>query len=206
MALISIPNTFTVGAVIVASQHNSNFSTIYSDYNGNVDNNNIAASAAIVDTKLAQISTASKVSGAALTSLSSVPSGAGQLPGVNGGIPSGCILMWSGTIATIPSGFVLCNGSNSTPDLRNQFICCADADSGGAAKTTVTGAALQSHATGLVLAHTHAYDTPPTPGAGGSGASYSGTPGSSTTGAVNSGNSNSKNIPVFYALAYIMKT
>ncbi len=52
MALITIPNTFSAGAVIVASQHNSNFSTISSDYNGNIDNTNISASAAIAYSKL----------------------------------------------------------------------------------------------------------------------------------------------------------
>lgn len=52
MSLISIPNTFSAGAVIIASQHNSNFSTIYSDYNGNIDNTNIVASAGIVASKL----------------------------------------------------------------------------------------------------------------------------------------------------------
>ena len=83
MALISVPFTFTVGSTIVASQHNLNFSTIYGDYNGNIDNTNIVASAAIVDSKLATISTAGKVSGAALTSLTSVPSGAGLLPRAN---------------------------------------------------------------------------------------------------------------------------
>ena len=61
MALVSIPNTFTVGAVIVASQHNANFSTIYSDYNGNITDANISASANIADTKLAQITTASVI-------------------------------------------------------------------------------------------------------------------------------------------------
>jgi len=30
--------------------------------------------------------------------------------------------MWSGTLATIPSGWILCDGTNSTPDLRNRFI------------------------------------------------------------------------------------
>lgn len=85
MSLISIPFTFSVGAVIVASQHNSNFSTIYSDYDGNIDNTNIASNAAIVDTKLAQITTAGKVSGAALVSLGSIPSGSGIIPVVNGG-------------------------------------------------------------------------------------------------------------------------
>ncbi len=83
MSLISIPNTFTVGAVIVASQHNSNFSVIYSDYNGNIDNTNIAANAAIADTKLSQITTASKVSATAITGLASLPAGAGVVPVAN---------------------------------------------------------------------------------------------------------------------------
>lgn len=125
MSIIVIPNTFSAGATIIASQHNSNFSTIYNDYNGNIDNNNISASAAIAysklnlvgtivnadvstsaaiaysklnltgavlnadlagliaDSKLSTISTAGKVSGAALTSLSSIPSGAGVIPTVN---------------------------------------------------------------------------------------------------------------------------
>lgn len=52
MSIISIPFTFSAGAVIIASQHNTNFSTIYSDYNGNIDNNNIVASAGIVYSKL----------------------------------------------------------------------------------------------------------------------------------------------------------
>lgn len=85
MALVSIPFTFTVGAVIVASQHNSNFTTIYSDYNGNITNDNLSASAAIADSKLAQITTAGKVSGAALITLGSIPSGAGTIPAKNGG-------------------------------------------------------------------------------------------------------------------------
>lgn len=105
MSIISIPFTFSAGAVIVASQHNSCFSVIYSDYNGFIDNNNIVAaagivyskltltggilnadinaSAAIVDTKLAQITTASKVSGTSITGLASLPSGAGVIPAVN---------------------------------------------------------------------------------------------------------------------------
>lgn len=52
MSLITIPNTFSAGAVIVASQHNSNFSTIASDYNGNIDNTNIAPGASIAYSKL----------------------------------------------------------------------------------------------------------------------------------------------------------
>lgn len=67
-------------------------------------------------------------------------------------IPPGTILLWSGTIATIPSGFQLCNGTNGTPDLRDKYIVCAKQDSGGAAKTNITGSLLQ---TGGTITHTH---------------------------------------------------
>jgi microcystin-dependent protein len=72
-------------------------------------------------------------------------------------IPSGVIVMWSGTIATIPSGWFLCDGSNSTPDLRNRFIIAANADDAGVAKTAVTGSATQSGGTkdAIVVSHTH---------------------------------------------------
>ena len=33
---------------------------------------------------------------------------------------TGMILLWSGSIASIPSGWSLCNGSNGTPDLRDR--------------------------------------------------------------------------------------
>ena len=85
MSLITTPNFFVVGNPIIASQHNANFFNIVNDYDGNIDNSNISASAAIADTKIAAIVTAGKVSGAALTSLNSIPSGGGALPTKNGG-------------------------------------------------------------------------------------------------------------------------
>lgn len=36
--------------------------------------------------------------------------------------PAGGIIMWSGSIASIPSGWALCNGSSGTPDLRDKFV------------------------------------------------------------------------------------
>lgn len=66
MASINKQFTFENDTVIKHSDHNTNFDTIYNDYNGNITNFNIAAGAAIVDTKLAQISTASKVTAAAI--------------------------------------------------------------------------------------------------------------------------------------------
>ena len=35
---------------------------------------------------------------------------------------SGMIILWSGAQNAIPSGFVLCDGQNSTPDLRDRFV------------------------------------------------------------------------------------
>ncbi len=40
----------------------------------------------------------------------------------NSNVPQGGIIMWSGTIASIPAGWSLCNGSNGTPDLTDKFI------------------------------------------------------------------------------------
>jgi hypothetical protein len=37
-------------------------------------------------------------------------------------MPSGGIIMWSGTIASIPVGWALCDGANGTPDLTDKFI------------------------------------------------------------------------------------
>jgi len=64
----------------------------------------------------------------------------------------GMILLWHGSIASIPSGWALCNGSNGTPDLRNRFVVCANADDSGVAKSTILGGALQ---TGGAVGHTH---------------------------------------------------
>ena len=37
-------------------------------------------------------------------------------------IPIGLIVMWAGSIEYLPTGWVICNGSNGTPDLRGKFI------------------------------------------------------------------------------------
>jgi len=40
----------------------------------------------------------------------------------------GIIVIWSGTIDNIPSGWYLCDGTNGTPDLRSRFIYGASAN------------------------------------------------------------------------------
>ena len=41
---------------------------------------------------------------------------------VTASFPSGGIILWSGSVASIPSGWYLCDGNNSTPDLRDKFV------------------------------------------------------------------------------------
>jgi hypothetical protein len=74
-------------------------------------------------------------------------------------VPSGLISMWSGSIASIPTGWVLCNGSNSTPDLRNKFIIGAHSDTAGVAYTTITGSNTTTGGTkdAIVVSHTHTF-------------------------------------------------
>ena len=159
-------------------------------------------------------------------------------------VPRGGIIMWSGSIATIPTGWKLCDGNNGTPNLTNKFIIGADADVTGVSRTTVEGSATKgggakdavvvthSHTysgttAATDLSHTHSYNTS-NPSGVGSPSSTDTTPGeaantiSSTTGAA-SGTMNhshtytgttdsagvdgtNKNLPPYYALAFIMKT
>jgi hypothetical protein len=60
---------------------------------------------------------------------------------------AGMIMLWSGSSATIPSGWLLCDGSNSTPDLRNRFVV-------GATSTYAVGATGGS-ANAIVVSHNH---------------------------------------------------
>ena len=96
---------------------------------------------------------------------------------VQAALPSGVIVMWSGSIASIPSGWLLCNGSSGTPDLRDRFIVGAGssyavAATGGSANATLvshthtatstfTGSALGTHThTATDAGHTHSYSLP----------------------------------------------
>lgn len=56
--------------------------------------------------------------------------------------PSGgghAVIMWSGSIGTVPSGWQVCDGTNGTPDLRNKFV--KGATSTDAVDTGLTGGA-----------------------------------------------------------------
>jgi hypothetical protein len=145
--------------------------------------------------------------------------GGSNTPTWGSGFPSGGIIIWSGSSASIPSGWLLCDGSSSTPDLRNRFVV-------GATSTYAVGATGGS-ADAIVVSHTHTA-TVTDPGhnhtyslvgsinvAGGSNGvastSFS-TPNTSTaTTGITVANSTTgssgtnANLPPYYALCYIQK-
>ena len=51
-----------------------------------------------------------------------VSQGSSETPVWGNAFVRGMIMLWSGTTATIPSGWALCNGTNGTPQLTNRFI------------------------------------------------------------------------------------
>lgn len=80
---------------------------------------------------------------------------------VAGTIPIGGIVLWSGSVATVPTGWNLCDGTNGTVDLRDRFVVGAGStySVGGTG-----GATTHTHTTGNVTltiaqipSHTHQY-------------------------------------------------
>jgi len=140
-------------------------------------------------------------------------------------VPTGCILLWSGSIGSIPAGFALCNGLNSTPDLRDRFVVGAGSSyavngTGGSANAIVVS---HTHtATSVVTdpGHTHSYKDNTGSGQTSllneqgdgttlqSGPIVSATTGITvaTTNASTGTSGTNANLPPYYALCYIMKT
>jgi hypothetical protein len=147
----------------------------------------------------------------------------GTIPAASSTLPSGMILLWSGSIGSIPAGYFLCDGNNSTPDLRNRFIVGAGNtysvnQTGGSADAIVVS---HNHtATSVVTdpGHVHGYIAA-APGSfysntnGGNPGAISTTTNSATTGitvattntAAGTSGTNA-NLPPYYALCYIMKS
>ncbi len=78
--------------------------------------------------------------------------GGSQLTGIES-VPTGLISMWYGSIANIPAGYFLCDGTNGTPDLRNKFVMGAGStynpdDAGGSNSVTLATANLPAHTHG----------------------------------------------------------
>ena len=145
-------------------------------------------------------------------------------------MPAGIIVMWAGLLVTIPIGWLLCDGQNGTPDLRDRFIKGTGSNPG-----TTGGGLTHTHAahTG-VINHTHPVSDPghahvtqryPTATGGSSGftidtsmsgtladntlATKAATTGVTTTnpagGVASLTHDNPNHEPPYYALAFIQK-
>jgi len=153
--------------------------------------------------------------------------GGSNTPTWGSGFPSGGIIIWSGSSASIPSGWLLCDGSSSTPDLRNRFVV-------GATSTYAVGATGGS-ADAIVVSHTHtatvtdsghvhsisrrmgftnnAAEASSFAGAGfvsgsdpGAFNSASATTGITVANSTTGSSGTNANLPPYYALCYIMKS
>ena len=61
------------------------------------------------------------------------------------GVPVGGIIMWSGAITDIPTGWAICNGQNGTPDLRGRFVLGAGQGTGLTPRTAGEAGGYETH-------------------------------------------------------------
>jgi len=143
--------------------------------------------------------------------------------------PSGGIIIWSGSALAIPAGWLLCDGTSSTPNLQDRFVVGAGStynvnDTGGSADAVVVS---HTHGAGTLVtaaagSHNH-YLSKGAAGQGGGGdanqalvnpysdndfltstvAAHTHTISGSTAEYGEDGTN--KNLPPYYALCYIMK-
>jgi len=81
------------------------------------------------------------------------------------GVPTGLIILWYGSVGSIPSGWHICDGSGGTRDLRDKFVVGAGGtysvgDSGGSVAFTMAGTVtVAGHVltTAEMASHVHPY-------------------------------------------------
>lgn len=108
----------------------------------------------------------------------------------------GGVILWSGGLLDIPTGWVLCDGNNGTPNLTDKFVV-------GAGDNYAVGDA------GGVSSHKHAVDFSTGVSQGYPAEGYAvgfGAPPSTHTHRVDGDTETSDNRPPYYSLCYIMKT
>jgi len=149
-------------SAIVARDGSGNFAagTITAAFTGNVTGN-VTGDVTGNATTATTLETARTIAGQSFNGSANISIGPTDLTGVTASasdintastnyVPSGGIIMWSGAIAAIPTGWVLCDGTNGTPNLRSRFVIGAGStyavgDTGGAASVTLTTSQIPSH-------------------------------------------------------------
>ena len=123
-------------------------------------------------------------------------------------VPQGAIIIWSGSVNNIPSGWVLCDGTNGTPNLTDKFVLGAGNNyivgaTGGEAEHTLTIDEMPSHShkytspikgrDGLSSGNHYGNETYRNPDIDGDNTEYIG------------GSQPHNNMPPYYSLCYIMR-
>lgn len=135
-------------------------------------------------------------------------------------IPVGAVILWSGSVGSIPTGYALCDGTAGTPNLRDKFVVGAGSTYAVGATGGSKDAVVVAHthtATSTDAGHTHNLTQHQSTGGGDSAASAqnnNNVTATTTTGfanittTVNSAgvSGTNANLPPYYALCYIMKT
>ena len=117
--------------------------------------------------------------------------------------PSGMIALWSGALADIPEGWALCDGTLSTPDLRDRFVVGAGdiyevAATGGEAAHVLTVAELAQHRHDYAMSASKAIMQ--------LGEEFTNHYGFGTRTGYTGNDAPHENRPPYYALCYVMKT
>ena len=149
----------------------------------------------------------------------------GTAPASGTTFPAGGIIIWSGAIGAVPSGWYLCDGTNGTPDLRNRFIVGAGSTysvgaTGGSADAVVVTHTHTATSTVTDPTHLHTYGSAQGITGGASAAAQGTNSGSFSTTAASTGitvatstiapsgavSGTNANLPPYYSLAYIQKS
>lgn len=202
----TVPYTFSPSTTIQSSQVNANFSAAATVINGQLDHNNLSASANITGTQLSPT--------AGIT--------ASQLSASVSFVPYGTVVAWWATDVTVPTGWALCNGQTTTwqtgphaggsitlPNLIGMYIQGADI-TGGASTANPNGFGSQGNQNQVgTINHNHSVNITSGAPAGGNNNCLSGVgvvvsvP--SHVHAVTGTTGTTGNQPSAYMMVYIMK-
>jgi hypothetical protein len=122
-----------------------------------------------------------------------------------GVMPSGIITIWAGTIASIPSGYVICDGNNGTPNLLAKFV---EGVATAATNPGTTGGATQKQLAETADSSLDGGTTTPVVyyGASAPGSVMYARTGGGATAGFQTKNSITDIRPAYYDVAFIMKT
>ena len=156
-----------------------------------------------------------------------VSSGSSATPTWGDAFVTGMIMLWSGSTGSVPSGWALCNGSSGTPDLRDKFVVGAGntyaVDSTGGSANAVVVSHNHTGSTNTTGNHAHTIPHYLVQAVAGSGdidrdneyqqwkalsgqvTNATGNHAHSFTTSTKGESGTNKNLPPYYALAYIMK-